>query len=163
MTSFFGKCAPTVVHFIRSANIDLAIAVCWFTHPDIFKALLGAAQRGVRIRLAINYDQVNFNAAGLDFAQLERTGATVLAFGGEVLLHAKFAVADGQKVLTGSFNWTRTDNLDCITVLENYATAAQFDAAFGEWPSSALRCHRFGNKCRARCDFRHSTNRTHGL
>ncbi len=133
MTSFFGKCAPAVARFIHAANTDLAIAVCWFTHPDIFKALLEAARRGVRIRLAINYDQVNFNASGLDFAQLERMGALVLAFGGEALLHAKFAIADGQKVLTGSFNWTRADNLDCVTLLENHSMATQFEAAFGEW------------------------------
>jgi hypothetical protein len=137
MYSIFGKCAPSVVAFIQAAKTDLTIAVCWFTHPGIFKALKEAVQRGVSVRLAVNHDQLNFNLEGLDFYGLERIGATVLAYGGDALLHSKFAVADGQRVLMGSFNWTRSDNLDCLVVLDDKQVADQFLAAFADW---AVQC-----------------------
>ncbi len=130
MQAEFKDCASVVIRFIHQSRHQLTIAVCWFTHPLIFEALESALRRGVKVRLALDHDQVNFNPKGLDFIGLEQQGVTIIAFTGPGLLHYKFAVADHAKVLNGSFNWTRTDQLDCLSIVDDARLAEQFETAF---------------------------------
>ncbi len=129
-TASFQHCADTVIAFIDAARTSLQVAICWFTHPLVFQALQRAAARNVHVTLLLDYDHINFQPLGLDFPALEAAGATVLAYPGPGLLHHKFAVADSCQVLTGSFNWTRTNQRDHVAVVQDMGLAAQFSAAF---------------------------------
>ena len=128
--SVFHNCPAAVAQFIDQSTTSLQIAVCWFTHPGIFKTLKQAHQRGVKIDLVINYDQVNFSPQGLDFQNLLLSGATIYGYKGPGLMHHKLAVADGSKVLTGSFNWTRSEQNDHLLLIESPELALSFQEAF---------------------------------
>ena len=133
----FTDCPAAVVQFIQNTQRCIDIAVCWFTHPLIFRALKNALERGVKIRLIVNYDQINFSPQGLDFHWLVKSGAEVYGFSGPQLMHHKMAVADGTKTITGSFNWTASDQIDHLVVIESEVLAGQFGQAFGAVLQSA--------------------------
>lgn len=128
----FTDCPAAVIHFIENSRRYILIAVCWFTHPLIFQALKKAGERGVKIRLVVNYDQINFSSQGLDFQCLTKIGATMRAYPGPQLMHHKMAVSDGQKVLTGSFNWTGSDQIDHLIVIESAPLTIPFEKAFDQ-------------------------------
>ncbi|MBX2927242.1 MAG: hypothetical protein KF852_05350 [Saprospiraceae bacterium] len=106
------------------------MAVCWFTHPEIYQALKERIHAGVELTLLLNFDQVNFQPQGLVFFALEQAGAQILGFTGPELLHHKFAVADERRVLAGSFNWTRAMHRDHIWIQEDPAAARSFLSEF---------------------------------
>jgi hypothetical protein len=135
----FQHCADTVVTFINATKHTLLIGVCWFTHPAIYSALKHANARKVQIKLVLNYDQINFHPKGLDFEDLEKFGALVFGYTGPGLLHHKFAVSDNCRVLTGSFNWTQTNQCDHLVILNDAALAAQFKVAVDNISAKCLR------------------------
>jgi hypothetical protein len=130
--STFQNCAATTIAFIDSARSSLSVAICWFTHPAIFNAVRDACSRNVRVKIVLDYDHINFHPRGLDFTALEKAGATVLGYTGPGLLHYKFAVADSCCLLTGSYNWTRAEQCDHLTIIQDPALAAQFSTALAE-------------------------------
>jgi len=128
----FTACAETVIRFISGATQSLQIAVCWFTHPEIYNALLNQAKAGLDVQLIVNFDQINFRQDGLNFSALEKAGAKIYGFPGPGLLHHKFAVADEKRVLTGSFNWSRSEHFDHVVVWDCSQTSMVFAQAFGD-------------------------------
>ncbi len=127
---YVDRLPEAIGEFLRGATRFIRVAVCWFTHPDLYQTLLDRCHAGVQVELFINFDQLNFNPEGLDFEALAQAGATVYGFQGPGLLHHKCAVADGVRVLTGSGNWTRSTHADHILILENPALASDFSVIF---------------------------------
>lgn len=126
----FSACANSVAGFLAKAKESLQIAVCWFTHPEIYNVLLNQTKAGVDVQLIVNYDQINFRQDGLNFSALEKAGAKIFGFPGPGLLHHKFAVADDKSLLTGSFNWTRSEHFDHVVVWDCPQTSMVFAQAF---------------------------------
>ncbi|MEI6412152.1 MAG: phospholipase D-like domain-containing protein, partial [Bacteroidota bacterium] len=82
------------------------------------------------IEIILNYDQVNFHPEGLDFIGLEKVGARVYGYAKPDLMHHKFAIADEQKLLTGSYNWTRANHFDAVLVSDDKHAVQEFSLAF---------------------------------
>ena len=112
-----------------SDTVDLAIYT--FTSEPIRDALIDAAARGVRVRAVIDVWEAN----DVIVASLEDTPVQVrrkAGFAGGIM-HNKFAVIDGQSVLTGSFNWTYSadeQNDENLLLIADKALAAQFGDEF---------------------------------
>jgi phosphatidylserine/phosphatidylglycerophosphate/cardiolipin synthase-like enzyme len=85
------------------AHID----ACVFTITDdrVADALLAAHARSVRVRIVT--DDEKSADPGSDIGRLERAGIEVRSDRGPAWMHHKFAVLDGERLLTGSYNWTR--------------------------------------------------------
>lgn len=133
----FKNCEKPVSTFIQSARIKLQIAVCWFTHPQLFRALLAAAQNGVEIRLILDFNQINFRPFGLNFKKLSQAGVQIRVHIGQTLLHHKFAIADEATILTGSYNWTSSETHDHVVAIFDPALARSFTRQFQKiWGSS---------------------------
>jgi len=128
----FKDCAETVIRFVSGAKQSLKAAVCWLTHPEIFKCLLERAQAGVDVQIALNFDQFNFHVGGLNFNALLKSNATIHGFPGPGLLHHKFAIADQKRLLTGSFNWTRSEHFDHVVIWDCAQICMAFSKAFEE-------------------------------
>ncbi len=128
----FRACAGSVASFLAKAQKSLQIAVCWFTHPEIYNVLLNQTKAGLKVQLIVNYDQINFRQDGLNFSELEKLGAKIFGFPGPGLLHHKFAVADDKRLLTGSFNWTRSEHFDHVVVWDCPQTSLVFAQAFDD-------------------------------
>jgi hypothetical protein len=122
--------APFVGSFIQETGNTLCMALCWFTHPEIFEELLAAARRGVVVRLLLNHDQINFRPGGLPFERLTAAGGQMRVYAGVGLLHHKWALADGARLLLGSFNWTCSQHREAVVVLKENAVIADFYAQF---------------------------------
>jgi phosphatidylserine/phosphatidylglycerophosphate/cardiolipin synthase-like enzyme len=95
---------------IRGAKQSIWAVVYKFDKPRILKALRAIMQDGVAVRLLV--DDWLLRA---DKAKRQRPLVVQAAeFGAEVRtwnagkLHAKFMIVDGERVLTGSYNWTRS-------------------------------------------------------
>jgi mitochondrial cardiolipin hydrolase len=127
---YFEQLDTVVDSFIRTARQELQVSVCWFSHPGIFRSVLQMAQRGVSVDLLLQYDQVNFHPNGLPFDQLSAAGVRIWGYTGPQLLHHKCAVADQQRILTGSYNWTRSRNADQVMIVDQSDLAVNYSAEF---------------------------------
>jgi len=91
---------------LHSAKSDLKI--CMFTISDdpIAEAIDACHDRGVYVRI-ITDDGKIFDK-GSDIMPLSKKGINVRIDSDKSLMHHKFVIIDNAKLLTGSYNWTRT-------------------------------------------------------
>jgi len=99
-------CAGAIQRFINRATEVLDVCVFTIADDRLTAALLEAHQRGVHVRILT--DNEKLDDLGSDIRQLHRAGINVHVDRTENHMHHKFAVADNQSVLTGSYNWTRS-------------------------------------------------------
>lgn len=116
---------------MATAGQTLDVAVYTFTSEPIRDALIDAAARGVAVRAVID----TWEANDAIVSSLNDTGVKVkrkAGFAGGIM-HNKFAVIDGQSVLTGSFNWTYAadeQNDENLLLLSDKALAGQYGDEF---------------------------------
>lgn len=90
---------------LKSAKVS--IDLCLFTitcHKLGYAALERLENANVKVRLIV--DEQNANLDGSLVPTFRQRGAFVRMKKSDYLMHHKFAIIDGQEVLTGSFNWT---------------------------------------------------------
>jgi phosphatidylserine/phosphatidylglycerophosphate/cardiolipin synthase-like enzyme len=134
--------ATSLAAFLATAKRDVAIAIYDFhvehEPPQIIaKTLQGLRDRGVRVRI-LDHDErestrevpdnVPRPAAPPEYIDsLGLDVRPVIGFG--TLMHHKYAVIDGERLWTGSMNWTEdsfTLQENCIVTLESAAVAAAY-------------------------------------
>ncbi|MFN2300210.1 MAG: phospholipase D-like domain-containing protein [Anaerolineales bacterium] len=96
---------------VGMAGRSIDIAVYDFDLLSVARALLGAQQRGVAVRVVVDSDNYYTEALSL----LRGAGIPVVGDGRSALMHDKFVVIDGGEVWAGSMNLTvngayRNDN-----------------------------------------------------
>lgn len=127
MQVHFHHLAHIIEQALRSARKEIKIAVCWFTHPDIFEAILYQCRRGIAVTLIINYDQLNIQPEGkLDFQSLIRAGGHFYGHTSPELMHHKFCVIDQRLLINGSFNWTQNKNRENILLTKESSVIQSF-------------------------------------
>ncbi len=129
-TAHFTNLPHVLTEAIHTAQSEIHIAVCWFTLPEVFDALITRQQQGVKVQFIINFDQLNFSPSGLPFGKIINIGGKGFGYVGHGLLHHKYVVIDRQRVLSGSFNWTRSQHNDCLTDVVNPSVSITF---LDEW------------------------------
>jgi len=87
---------------ISEAKESLFIAAYQFTSPDIVRAVVAAAKRGVRVHAVLDRTQ----AKGDSQAALVAAGIECRIDERFRIMHHKVLVVDGRHVETGSFNYT---------------------------------------------------------
>jgi phosphatidylserine/phosphatidylglycerophosphate/cardiolipin synthase-like enzyme len=143
-----GEVAAALIAFLSTAQRDVAIAIYDFhvEHAEaagIATTLQALRDRGVRVRI-LDHDEREsrrevpdnvprpaappeyIDALGLDVRP-------VLGFG--TLMHHKYVVIDGERVWTGSMNWTEdsfTLQENCIVTVESAELAAAYQRDFEE-------------------------------
>lgn len=128
-----------IVTEFAAATETIDVAIYTFTSANIQAALANAmANNNVAVRVVADAGQsTTIDDQITAMAALEAAGADVQlknGFGGGIM-HHKFAVIDGQTVLTGSFNWTRSaeyDNDENLLVLSDPNLATAYHDAFQE-------------------------------
>jgi mitochondrial cardiolipin hydrolase len=85
-----------------------SVDVCVYTVSDdrLCDALLDAHRRGVAVRILSDDHKVH--DAGSDVLRLRDRGLDVRLDDTAFHMHHKFALFDGQRLASGSFNWTRS-------------------------------------------------------
>ncbi|GAA4391660.1 phospholipase D-like domain-containing protein [Hymenobacter koreensis] len=124
-------CLNAIRRFIAEAQRRLDVCVFTVADDRLTEALLAAHRRGVRVRLLTDNDKLY--DGGSDVRQLHQAGVPVRIDRTENHMHHKFAVADNEVVLTGSYNWTRSAalyNLENVLVTDDPAAVQPYDQEF---------------------------------
>ncbi len=109
------------------------VDACVFTITDdrIRDAMLAARRRGVAVRVITDNDKSMDE--GSDVEPLRRAGVEVRVDETEAHMHHKFAVFDGARLLTGSYNCTRSAaryNQENVVITDDASLVASFAREF---------------------------------
>ncbi|MEM7606597.1 MAG: phospholipase D-like domain-containing protein [Myxococcota bacterium] len=107
--------------------------ICVFTITDnhLVDAILAAKKRGVRVRIAADNDKARDR--GSDIERLAEAGVDVRVDRSPHHMHHKFAVFDGELLLNGSYNWTRSafaHNRENLVAVRSPQVVQRFADAF---------------------------------
>lgn len=119
-----------------------AADVCVFTITDdrIARAMIDAHRRGVAVRLVS--DDMKSGDLGSDIERIAAAGVAVKIDRTPAHMHHKFAIFDGQILLNGSYNWTRSagrENCENLVVSHEGSLVAAFQGEFDRVWSGAER------------------------
>lgn len=131
-----------ITKFIEMSNSEISIAVAWFTHRDLFDALMLALGRGVKVSVILVDDIINCGPNGLNFSLFIAKGGLLRFMNTrKILMHNKFCIFDKKVLVTGSYNWTysaEARNAENIIVTNDKdvctAFIGQFDNMWKELP-----------------------------
>lgn len=141
-TACFQHLAEHLCGYLVQAQRNIQVAVCWFTHRDIFEALLKRLRAGVQVELLLEYDTQNIRSGGLDFQLFIQQGGHLFACLDAGLMHHKFVIIDQRLLISGSYNWTYNSNAENLLVLHDPALVRVFHDEFVRLKSTAKRISR---------------------
>jgi phosphatidylserine/phosphatidylglycerophosphate/cardiolipin synthase-like enzyme len=126
-----GGCERAVISEIKKATQTIDIAMYYLSSGDIARALAGAKENNVRIRIVLDEGQEVEKPSKAGY--LVKHGMEVRYHMGFGLMHNKFTVIDGKTLITGSFNWTRTAeerNEENMLILTDGPTVKKYEDRF---------------------------------
>jgi len=97
-----------IIKNINQAQASINIAMYIFTDREIALPLIKARERGVKVRLYLDQDQVDYQYSQSRF--LVQKGIKARISTNNYIMHNKFAIIDNRLLLTGSYNWTFSAN-----------------------------------------------------
>ena len=124
-------CVNAIRQFIGRAAHRLDVCVFTISDDRITAALLQAHRRGVAVRLLTDNDKLYDK--GSDIEQLQAAGLPTRIDRTADHMHHKFAVADNRRVLTGSYNWTRSAalyNMENLLITDDRAVVRRYTEEF---------------------------------
>ncbi len=124
-------CLEAIQACFRAAQRTADVCVFTITDDRIRQVMEAAHRRGVRVRVISDDDKSQDE--GSDIEALGRAGIACRLDRTEAHMHHKFAVFDETRLLTGSYNWTRSAarfNHENVMVLDDPSLAATFSAEF---------------------------------
>ena len=130
LKAHFSSIHKVIIDHLEQAQTEIVAAIAWFTDRDIFEVLCEKASSGIKVSLALIGDEINQGPGGLNFHRLTNIGGKVVFLPpgsrDEPTMHHKFCVIDGNKVITGSYNWSQKarSNDENITVVADSADFA---------------------------------------
>lgn len=130
-------CREAIMREIRLAHSVIHICVFTISDDQITDELIHAHQRKVTVKVLTD-DEKCFDL-GSDIERIRQAGIAVQTDHSPAHMHHKFAIFDQKKVLTGSYNWTRSAasaNFENIVLLEDIHTVRAFEKEFDRlWKS----------------------------
>ena len=90
---------------VRAVTTRIDVAVFTITDDRLTEALIDLHRRGMAVRILTDNDKAHDR--GSDAMRLERAGVPVRYDRSEHHFHHKFAVLDDERLINGSYNWTR--------------------------------------------------------
>lgn len=99
-------CWQRIARLLKTARSAIDICVFTITDDRVTSQILEAHRRGVAVRVISDNDKAH--DAGSDTERIARAGIPVRVDGKPNHMHHKFAIFDRSRLLTGSYNWTRS-------------------------------------------------------
>jgi cardiolipin hydrolase len=128
-----------IIKLIEEARGSIDVCVFTVTDDRLTRALIAAHQRGLRVRLVSDDDKAL--DVGSDVGRLRGAGIPVRLDRTEAHMHHKFALFDRVRLLSGSYNWTRSaadSNHENVLVSDDPRLVLPFCRAFDDlWNSLA--------------------------
>ena len=127
-------CENKLVGLIENAQSSIDAAVYSINNDNIVEALKKAHDRGIKIRLLT--DKLQARGKTSKVYELYQYGLDVKVNSKFKIEHNKFAVFDGAKVVTGSYNWTtsatKSNSENCLFILQKSDSVADYQDRFNE-------------------------------
>lgn len=124
-------CRNRIIGLLKGARQTVDVCVFTITDNAVAREIYEATRRGVAVRVITDNDKATDK--GSDVFDLERAGVAVRIDRTEAHMHHKFAIFDGDTLLNGSYNWTRsafTDNEENLLVTGDMALVRAFQGEF---------------------------------
>lgn len=124
-------CWKKIAGLLRSSRHSVDICVFTITDDRITSEILNAFRRRVSIRVITDNDKA-FDK-GSDIERLAQAGVDVCVDRTPHHMHHKFAIFDRTRLLTGSYNWTRSaaaSNEENFIVTEDASLRTSFQNEF---------------------------------
>lgn len=126
------KCENNIVKLIDNAQERIDAAVYAINNKDIVNAIKKAHKRGVKIRILT--DRLQASNKSSKVKELYGFGVNIRVHSKHKIEHNKFAVFDGKKAVSGSYNWTEpasTKNSEnCIFFIKNKEIVKDYQNRF---------------------------------
>ncbi len=126
-------CLNTIVQHFRSARRSVDFCVFTLSDDRIAQEVLATHTRGVSLRFITDNDKET--DSGSDVTRLRAAGVPTVVDRTDAHMHHKFAIFDGQWLLNGSYNWTRSacsHNEENLVATNDVALLRQFQGAFDQ-------------------------------
>lgn len=120
-----------ILELVGSARERIDVLAYILTQNELRDALLAAHRSGVQVRGV--FDEEQFDSTGHDYESLKQAGLDVRFDGIPGLMHEKVIIVDGQTVIFGSYNFTRSAderNDENVLVLRDAQLADLFSQEF---------------------------------
>ena len=124
-------CLNAIIACMDAAEESIKICVFTISDDRISDAIMQAHRRGVAIRIITDNDKLH--DLGSDIRELAARGLEVRIDKTRNHMHHKFAIFDEVRVLTGSYNWTRSAalyNHENILITDNPSIVQDFSEEF---------------------------------
>ena len=124
-------CPRAIIRLLANASVTADICVFTITDDRVSDAMLDAHHRAVAVRIIT--DDAKAEDEGSDVERFERSGIPTRVDRSPFHMHHKFAILDGETLLTGSYNWTRgaaRDNEENLIVTSEPRLLAPFRETF---------------------------------
>lgn len=125
------SCVNGIRHQLKRAVKSVDICVFTIADDDLTEAILATYKRGVKVRIITDNDKINDVGSDIDY--LARQGIEIKLDNTSYHMHHKFALFDGERLINGSFNWTRSAskyNSEDITLTDDSRHVQAFSRHF---------------------------------
>lgn len=133
-----GSALQLVLNTIVTAQQSIRLMGYSFTSPEVTRALIRAKQRGIDVRVVLDWkaNSAKGSAGVAAMNLLANAGIPVRTVSQFKIMHDKVIITDGRNVETGSFNYSRAaanSNSENATVIRDYPALA--DTYLKHWQS----------------------------
>jgi len=121
------KCTPVILKEVALAKDTIYVQAYGMSSPPIVEALIDAHKRGVKVNILL--DKSNLNDSWSKMQELVDAGIEVNIDKLPGIAHNKVIIIDLQKIITGSFNFTRsadTRNAENVIVIDDKVIADRY-------------------------------------
>ena len=126
------KCENGLIHMINEAQESIDVAVYSINNKKLVAALKKANERGVKIRILT--DRLQASNKSSKVRELHDYGFNIRVHSKNKIEHNKFAIFDGKKASTGSYNWTNPatekNSENCVFFTDNEKIVAEYQKRF---------------------------------
>ncbi len=120
-----------IIQELDKAEETIDMAMYYFTDRDLANEVIGAHDRGVRVRIYLDKDQKEAKYSKSRY--LAKNGVPVRYSSNPYIMHHKFCVIDNEVVITGSYNWTASAdkrNNENLLVIHDAKITQEYSAEF---------------------------------
>ena len=132
--AYFTNIRSQIICLLEKAKEEVDIAMAWFTSSELFDSILSCIKRGVKVRLVLLDDAINFMEYAPDFNEFIYAGGELKIAHRDIgFMHHKFCVIDNSCIISGSYNWTyyaETRNIENIIITDSQSVIEQYKGEF---------------------------------
>lgn len=132
--AYFKNICSELKELLNNANSTIDIAMAWFTNADLFYSLEKCIRRGVKVRLILLDNPINFMEYAPNFNTIIESGGNLYIASAEVgFMHHKFCIIDEKVIVSGSYNWTyyaESRNLENVYLTDDTSVIAAYQGEF---------------------------------